>query len=62
MAENTVNILEVECLMNNIVKRILTSKKVTNSNGENQKHRKSSGKIHGLSIVKTLDRGEKFKE
>ena len=25
-------------------------------------HRKSSGKIPGLAIVKTLDRGKKFKE
>ena len=75
MAENTgVNILE--CLMNNIEKRIDIyleesdkfewGKSLKNmllfTIKEIELHRKSSGKLPGLAIVKTLDRGKKFKE
>ena len=75
MKENTgVNILE--CLMNNFEKRINIyvegsdkfewGKSLKNmplfTIKEIELHRKSSGKIPGLAIVKTLDRGKKFKE
>ena len=75
MTENTgVNILE--CLMNNIEKRIDIyveesdkfewGKSLKNmplfTIKDIELHRKSSGKIPGLTILKTLDRGKKFKE
>ena len=74
MVENTVNIFE--CLMNNIEKRIniyieesdkfKQGKSLNNmplfTLKEIELHRKSSGKIPGLAIVKTLDRGENFKK
>ena len=74
MAEKTVNILE--CLMNNIEKRIdiyvkesdkfeqgkpLENMPLFNIK-ETELHRKSSGKIAGVAMVKTLDGGKKFKE
>ena len=74
MAENTINILE--CLMNNIEKRsdiyveesdkLEWGKPLKNMPlfpmKEIELHRKSSGRIPGLAIVKILDGGKKFKE
>ena len=74
MAENTVDI--PECVMNNIEKRIdiyiEESDKFEWGNSlknmplfaikEIELHRKSSAKIPGLAIVRTLDRSKKFKE
>ena len=75
MAENT-GISILECLMNNIEKRIDIyveesdkfewGKSLKNmplfTIKEIELHKKSSGKITDLTIVKTLDRGKKFKE
>ena len=75
MGENT-GISILECLMNNIEKRIDIyveesdkfewGKSLKNmplfTIKEIELHKKSSGKITDLAIVKTLDRGKKFKE
>ena len=69
MAENSVNIFE--CLMNNTEKRIdiyvkesykfewgkSLKKMPLFTTKEIELHRRSSGKIPGLAIMKTLDRG-----